>query len=325
MMYERLVLMHELLSDTGQHLPALRHEREPLAPVRSATRSSASRCFRNEISWKRSTAQERSGSVRAVHDRILYYTKSDERTFNPVRSAEGGVRSRRTTAPDETRPPLSPGLDLLGPRWPWHRSTNSTEYERNWRFTEEKMHVLEAEGRIMVRDGANAVPDLSATSTSRKVRGPGCLGRSLSAQSRWRESGLATPTQKPESLLERIINASSATPAISSLTASRAAGRRRSLPERLGRRWIACDLGRFAIHTTRKRLLNVPDCQPFEIKNLGAYERQRWQVDHRATVRSAPTSTRSLPSIAPSPWRALPISTAARRTGWSMSGPPMLR
>src|SRR5260221_9762444 len=36
-------------------------------------------------------------------------------------------------------------------------------------------------------------------------------------------------------------------------------------------------LGRFAIHTTRKRLLNVADCKPFDIKNLGAYERQRWQ------------------------------------------------
>ena len=36
---------------------------------------------------------------------------------------------------------------------------------------------------------------------------------------------------------------------------------------------------RFAIHTTRKRLLNIPDCRPFDIKNLGAYERQRWQVE----------------------------------------------
>ncbi len=47
--------------------------------------------------------------------------------------------------------------------------------------------------------------------------------------------------------------------------------------EILERQWIGCDLGRFAIHTTRKRLLNIPDCRPFEIKNLGAYERQRWQ------------------------------------------------
>lgn len=49
--------------------------------------------------------------------------------------------------------------------------------------------------------------------------------------------------------------------------------------EKLGRRWIGCDLGRFAIHTTRKRLLDIPDSRGFEIKNLGAYERQRWRQD----------------------------------------------
>ncbi len=47
--------------------------------------------------------------------------------------------------------------------------------------------------------------------------------------------------------------------------------------EKHGRQWIGCDLGRFAIHTTRKRLLDITDCKPFEIRNLGAYERQRWQ------------------------------------------------
>lgn len=47
--------------------------------------------------------------------------------------------------------------------------------------------------------------------------------------------------------------------------------------ERNNRRWIGCDLGRFAIHTTRKRLLDLPDCKPFEILNLGRYERKYWQ------------------------------------------------
>jgi hypothetical protein len=42
---------------------------------------------------------------------------------------------------------------------------------------------------------------------------------------------------------------------------------------------MGCDLGRFAIHTTRKRLLSIPECQPFDIENLGTYERQRWQID----------------------------------------------
>ncbi|MGI0015714.1 MAG: DNA methyltransferase, partial [Nitrososphaera sp.] len=50
-----------------------------------------------------------------------------------------------------------------------------------------------------------------------------------------------------------------------------------AVAERLKRRWIGCDLGRFAIHTTRKRLMEIEDCKPFEILNLGKYERQVWQ------------------------------------------------
>ena len=50
------------------------------------------------------------------------------------------------------------------------------------------------------------------------------------------------------------------------------------MAEKLNRRWIACDLGRFAIHTTRKRLLQIPGVRPFVVQNLGKYERQLWQT-----------------------------------------------
>jgi adenine-specific DNA-methyltransferase len=49
-----------------------------------------------------------------------------------------------------------------------------------------------------------------------------------------------------------------------------------AVAEKLGRRWIACDLGRFAIHTVRKRLLSISDVRPFNVQNLGKYERQVW-------------------------------------------------
>jgi adenine-specific DNA-methyltransferase len=49
-----------------------------------------------------------------------------------------------------------------------------------------------------------------------------------------------------------------------------------AVAEKLGRRWIACDLGRFAVHTTRKRLLSIPNVRPFVVQNLGKYERQLW-------------------------------------------------
>ena len=50
-----------------------------------------------------------------------------------------------------------------------------------------------------------------------------------------------------------------------------------AVAEKLGRRWIGCDLGRWGIHVTRKRLLSIKDCKPFEVLNLGKYERQYWQ------------------------------------------------
>lgn len=85
-------------------------------------------------------------------------------------------------------------------------------------------------------------------------------------------------TQKPLALARRVIAAATNE---GDLIADFFCGSGTALvaAERLGRRWIGCDLGRFAIHTTRKRLLNDPDCRPFEIQNLGAYERQRWQQE----------------------------------------------
>jgi adenine-specific DNA-methyltransferase len=86
---------------------------------------------------------------------------------------------------------------------------------------------------------------------------------------------LGYPTQKPEALLRRIIEASSNK---GDLVADFFCGSGTTLAvaEKLGRRWIGSDLGRFAIHTTRKRLLEIADCKEFEILNLGNYERQLW-------------------------------------------------
>jgi len=92
---------------------------------------------------------------------------------------------------------------------------------------------------------------------------------------------LQYPTQKPEALLERIIKASSNE---GDLVADFfcGSGTTAAVAEKLGRKWIACDLGRFAIHTTRKRMIQVQrelkkDSKPylaFEVLNLGKYERQ---------------------------------------------------
>ena len=90
---------------------------------------------------------------------------------------------------------------------------------------------------------------------------------------------LAYPTQKPEALLSRIIEA---TTKPGDLVADFFCGSGTTLAvaEKLGRRWIGADMGRYAIHTTRKRLLEIDKCKPFEVLNLGKYERQYWSSAH---------------------------------------------
>jgi len=91
------------------------------------------------------------------------------------------------------------------------------------------------------------------------------------------------PTQKPEALLERIIKASSNE---GDLVADffAGSGTTAAVAEKLGRKWICADLGKFAIHTTRKRMIQVQrelkasgkDYRAFEVLNLGKYERQHY-------------------------------------------------
>ena len=93
-------------------------------------------------------------------------------------------------------------------------------------------------------------------------------------------------TQKPEPLLERIIKASSDEGDLVAdfFCGSGTAG---AVAEKLGRKWIMCDLGRYAIHVARKRLIDVQRTlhsdgnayRSFDVYNLGRYERQWWQQE----------------------------------------------
>jgi adenine specific DNA methylase Mod len=94
------------------------------------------------------------------------------------------------------------------------------------------------------------------------------------------------PTEKPWALLDRIIKASSNE---GDLIADFfcGSGTTAAVAEKLGRKWITTDLGRFSIHTTRKRMIGVQrelqstgkDFRAFELLNLGKYERQfLWMI-----------------------------------------------
>jgi DNA modification methylase len=97
------------------------------------------------------------------------------------------------------------------------------------------------------------------------------------------KSNTSYPTQKPEALLERIIKASS-NPNDLVCDFFCGSGTTLAVAEKLGRKWIGTDLGKFAIHTTRKRMISIQrqlkeegkDYRAFEILNLGKYERQHY-------------------------------------------------
>lgn len=84
------------------------------------------------------------------------------------------------------------------------------------------------------------------------------------------------PTQKPVALLRTIIEGST-NPGDVVADFFCGSGTTLVAAENTERRWIGCDLSRYAIHTTRKRLMDIPNCRPFEVLNLGQYERQVWQ------------------------------------------------
>jgi hypothetical protein len=94
------------------------------------------------------------------------------------------------------------------------------------------------------------------------------------------------PTQKPESLLKRIIEmASNEGDLVADFFVG--SGTTLAVAEKLGRKWIGADLGRFAIHTSRKRLIAIQrerrsgglGYRSFEILNLGGYERHQFVAD----------------------------------------------
>lgn len=94
------------------------------------------------------------------------------------------------------------------------------------------------------------------------------------------------PTQKPLALLKRIIEASSNEGDIIADFFC-GSGTTLAVAEKLGRKWIGSDLGRFGIHTTRKRMIGIQrqlkedgeDYHAFEILNIGKYERE-YYVNH---------------------------------------------
>jgi adenine-specific DNA-methyltransferase len=233
MLYERLVLIHELLAEDGSVFVHLDWHQGHYVKILLDEIFGADR-FLNEIVWWYYNKYQ--GNIKRFasnHDVIFWYSKSANYTFN----AQKEVRDK----------PVQ-------------------QIKRVW--DKDKQSLVNAKdpvtGKVLYQE-----------STERSIDD---VWRLSMLQPADKTENVRYDTQKPLTVAERIIGAASNP---GDLVADLFCGSGTALvaAEKLGRAWLGCDLGRFAIHTTRKRLLNIPDCRPFEILNLGSYERQRWQVE----------------------------------------------
>jgi adenine-specific DNA-methyltransferase len=282
MMYERLVLMQELLAENGSiYVHMDWHVGHYVKLVMDEVFGKDN--FINEIVWKRrSGILAQSRQYGANTDTIYFYAKSANYKFYPPLEKEGAEDyvAERFKYVDEKgrRYRLSPIVS------PSYSPTLIYEYKgykpptNGWSCSRETMERWDKEGKLVF-------PKNMEQRIQRKQYLDEWDGRPI--QTLWDSIPPINPqaierlgfdTQKPEALLGRIIRASSGE---GDLVADFFCGSGTTLAvaEKLGRRWLGCDLGRFAIHTTRKRLLDIPDCKPFEILNLGKYERQYWQMN----------------------------------------------
>jgi DNA modification methylase len=239
MIYERLVLMRDLLADDG--CIYVHCDYRVSAYIRLILDEIfGKKSFRNEIIWHYQSGGRQESTYSRKHDTIFYYSKSNIWTFNA--EAIGEVRGTKK------RNNMKRNVDDDGKVY-FSIMSNGKEY----RYYEDEIITP-----------ADVWVDISHIQQKDPQR-------------------LGYPTQKPESLLERIIKASSNEGDIIADFFS-GSGTTLAVAEKLGRKWIGSDLGKFAIHVTKKRMIDVQrklkregdDYRSFEVLNLGKYERQHY-------------------------------------------------
>ena len=203
-MYERLILIRELLSDRGSiYLHCDWHKSHQLRFLLDEVFGEAN--FVNEIVWKYNWASTVKKKFSQKHDTIFWYAKNPENWIFNL---------------DAMREPYTEA-QLKG-------------YKRDARG----YYTLDSSGKKWYAHPKGQLPsDLFEI---------GIISRSAKERQNY-------PTQKPEALIERIIRASSNEDSIV-LDCFVGSGTTAVVAEKLGRRWIAADLNKGAIHTTMKRI-----------------------------------------------------------------------
>ena len=230
------------------------------------------RRFRAQIAWRRTTSHPDARFYGAVHDVILFYAdrRHPMRPVHQPRDPEQVRRYYRYRDPDG-RLFMSDNLTGAGPgpaRFFGDRGWLDPPHGRHWLCDQEGLDRLGAEGRLFWT--RNGVPRLKKYLDEAEGIPAGDLWLDIQPLRSWhRREATGYATQKPEALLERILQASSRP---GSLVADLFCGSGTTLAvaERLGRRWLGCDVGAAAVQATRRRLLGIPGFQPFAVASLGA-------------------------------------------------------
>ena len=219
--------------------------------------------FMCNIIWKRISSGRKALSYKwlAVDDIILVYVKGDHRILSQYKDYSEEYVKRFNLDDNDGNGPYF--WDNIGT------------------YSQERLQKLDEEGRIRYPENVNAKPRVKNFLREGKGVIIDNIWTDISPINSQANEDTSYPTQKPETLIERIIKASSNE---GDLVADFfcGSGTTAAVAEKLGRKWITCDIGRFAIHTTRKRLINVQremknsgkPYRAFEVLNLGKYERR---------------------------------------------------
>ena len=260
-MYERLILMRELLSDSGTlYLHCDWHQSAHLRCVLDELFGPMN-CH-NVITWKRSHAQGNAGQgskhFGIVTDTIFIYSK----TGNPIWNQQYVAYSKETIERDykyideitgeryRLTPVDGPGGASKGN--PYYEFLGVSGY---WRYSKETMQALYKAGEIQLSSTGKS---LSRRRYLKNAKGTPVtdLWDDLNRVSPTSSERLGYPTQKPECLIERVIKTSS-NPGSLVFDCFMGSGTTQAVAMKLGRRFIGADINLGAIQTTTKRLLSV--------------------------------------------------------------------
>lgn len=257
---KRLILLREILSDDGLiyvHLDTKKshYVKAVLDEVFGEEN------FQNEIIWQRSTAHNMrtKGWIRC-HDTVFFYSKSEGFIFNDQFVGYSSAQLSRYKRDEDGRPYKGENLTFStvnsARQFSWRGTVPPPN--RSWGASLDQLEKWWNEGRILKKK--NGAPRLDGLKIYLdETKGGNLVSTIWSDIERIGNTAGERqnyPTQKPETLIDRIIKSSSNENDIV-LDAFAGSGTTLAVAEKLGRRWIGMDCGKLAHYTIQKRMLNL--------------------------------------------------------------------